>query len=172
MIDTDGQRLGILPVRQAVAVARDRGLDLVEVSPQASPPVCKIMDYGRFKYQMKKRLHEARKKQTIIKVKEVKLGISTEEHDLQFKAQHARRFLEEGNKVKVTLVYRGREIIHPELGGKMLERFIGEIGDRALIEHPPTQEGKALTMVLGPKKGAAGGGQKAVAEGKESNAKD
>jgi len=151
-----------------MAAAKERGLDLVEVSPQASPPVCKIMDYGRYKYQAKKKLHEAKKKQTIIRIKEVKLGISTDEHDLNYKLQHARRFLEEGNKVKFTVVFRGGEIVHPELGRKMIDRVISELGERAIVEQPPTQEKRFLTMVVMPKRG----GSKTVQAEEGKDAKD
>ena len=132
--------------------AQGQGLDLVEVSPNADPPVCRLVDYGKYKYQLKKKLQEVKKKQTVIHVKEVKLRPRTEEHDLQFKIKNLKRFLEHGDKAKVSVVFRGREMVHMELGEKILERIIKEVGDLGIIEQEPKMEGRNLFMVLAPGK--------------------
>ena len=126
-------------------------MDLVEVSPQAEPPVCRIMDYGKFKFEQKKKQKDAKKKQTFIQVKEVKLRPKTEDHDLLVKIKHVKRFLEEGDKAKVSVVFRGREMAHIELGQVLIRRFIEELGDDCVIEAPPKLEGKTLSMLVGPK---------------------
>lgn len=151
VISSEGEQLGIVPVRDAINIAIQAGLDLVEVAPDATPPVCRIMDFGKYKYIQGKRVKEARKKQTTIQIKEVKMGPKTEEHDFQFKARHVKRFLEDGNKAKITIRFRGREIAHTDLGKKMLERMIKEMSDISAIEQPPRFEGKNLVMVLSPK---------------------
>jgi translation initiation factor IF-3 len=143
--------LGVIPVSEALALAEQQQLDLVEVSPTAVPPVCRIMDYGKFKYQQSKKLQEAKKKQVHVQLKEVKLRPKTDEHDLQFKIKHVRRFLEEGNKAKVTLVFRGREITHMEIGRALIERFAAELLDIAIIENQPRVEGRNLYMIVAPK---------------------
>ncbi len=150
MVDNDGEQLGIMPIEDALAVAEDQELDLVEVAPNSDPPVCRIMDYGRFKYQQSKRSHEAKKRQKVIHVKEVKLRPKTEEHDFQFKARHIRRFLGEGNKAKVTIMFRGREMVHQHLGMRLLTRMIEELKDVAQVEQEPIQEGRNMIMVLAP----------------------
>jgi len=127
------------------------GLDLVEVAPDAKPPVCRIMDYGKYRYEQAKKIREARKKQTIIQVKEIKLRPKTEDHDLQFKARHAERFLKEGNKTKVTMMFRGREMVHLDRGRLMLDRFVEALKDVAVVEQPPRVEGRNMVMILGPK---------------------
>jgi translation initiation factor IF-3 len=127
-------------------------LDLVEVSPTAEPPVCRIMDYGKFKYQQSKKLQEARKKQVQVQVKEVKLRPKTDEHDLLFKIKHVRRFLEEGNKAKITVVFRGREITHMNLGQVALDRFVEDLKDLAIIEVRPKMEGRNMFIIVAPKK--------------------
>ncbi len=132
-------------------MAEQQQLDLVEVSPTAIPPVCRIMDYGKFKYQQSKKQQEAKKKQVHVQLKEVKLRPKTDEHDLQFKIKHVRRFLEEGNKAKVTLVFRGREITHMDIGRALIERFAAEIQDIAVIENQPRVEGRNLYMIVAPK---------------------
>ncbi|MDT8440827.1 MAG: translation initiation factor IF-3 [Desulfuromonadales bacterium] len=152
VVDDEGEQLGILDIRAALAAAGERGLDLVEVSPNAQPPVCRIMDYGKYKYQQSKRAAEAKKKQVRVEIKEVKLRPKTEEHDYQFKVKNARRFLEEGNKVKVTIMFRGREVTHPELGRKILERIALEIKDIANVESHPNMAGRFMTMVVAPLK--------------------
>ena len=131
--------------------AAEEKLDLVEVAPKASPPVCRIMDYGKYKYMQAKKLQEARKKQTTIQVKEVKIRPKTEEHDYQFKLRHIKRFLGEKNKAKVTIMFRGREIAHSELGLKVLERIIADIEEEGLVEQAPRLEGRNMTMILAPR---------------------
>ena len=133
-------------------MAESQQLDLVEVSPTAVPPVCRIMDYGKFKYQQSKKLQEAKKKQVQVQLKEVKLRPKTDEHDLLFKIKHVRRFLEEGNKAKITLVFRGREITHMEYGQRALDRFAHDLDDVAIIEVRPKMEGRSMFMIVAPKK--------------------
>jgi len=124
LIAADGAQLGVVATLEALRMAREQELDLVEVSPNAAPPVCKIMDYGKFKYQTAKKLQEAKKKQTIIQLKEMKLGLKIEEHDLQFKIRHIRDFIEEGDKVKIIIMFKGREVLHVNMGEKMAQRII------------------------------------------------
>jgi translation initiation factor IF-3 len=152
VIDPDGEQLGILTVDKALEIAQEQGLDLVEVAPMARPPVCRIMDYGKFKYEEQRKARDARKKQHHVQVKEVKMRPGIEDHDFDFKTRHARRFLEEGNKVKVTMMFRGRQMAHPELGREVLERVIEEIGDAAKVEQSPTMEARSMTVVLAPLK--------------------
>jgi len=133
-------------------MAESQQLDLVEVSPTAVPPVCRIMDYGKFKYQQSKKMQEAKKKQVQVQLKEVKLRPKTDEHDLLFKIKHVRRFLEEGNKAKITLVFRGREITHMEYGQRALDRFAHDLDDIAIIEVRPKMEGRSMFMIVAPKK--------------------
>ena len=144
--------MGILTLTDALAAAAAQELDLVEVSPTAAPPVCRIMDYGKFKYQQSKKLQEARKKQVHVVVKEVKIRPKTDEHDLMFKVKNVIRFLEEGNKAKITLVFRGREITHIDFGQKVLDRFVEELKDLATIEVKPKMEGRSIFMIVAPKK--------------------
>jgi translation initiation factor IF-3 len=151
VVGQDGTQLGIMPTQEAQRLAEEEGLDLVEVAPTERPPVCRIMDYGKYKYQKSKRLQQAKKKQKIILVKEIKLRPKTEEHDYQFKTQHVRRFLQDGHKAKVTVVFRGREMAHTELGRRILDRVIEDLDDVATVEQTPKQEGRNMTMVLGPR---------------------
>jgi translation initiation factor IF-3 len=151
VIGEDGSQLGIVPLRQALDIAKESGLDLVEVAPQLDPPVCRIMDYGKFRYQQTKKVHEAKKRRTIIQVKEVKLRPKTEEHDYQFKLRNIRRFLTKKNKTKVSLMFRGREIQYQEAARGILNRIAEETKDLAFIEQEPRLEGRNMTMVLGPK---------------------
>jgi translation initiation factor IF-3 len=151
VITGEGEQLGILPISEALRIAAERELDLVEVAPEAAPPVCRIMDFGKFKYQQSRRAKDARKKQTVIVVKEVKMGPKTDEHDYQFKARHVRRFLEDGNKAKVTIRFRGREMAHTELGRKLLDRMSKDMADIATIESHAKLEGRNLVMILTPK---------------------
>lgn len=151
VIGADGEALGIISIAEALSLAEQQQLDLVEVSPTAVPPVCRIMDYGKYKYQQSKKLQEARKKQVHVEVKEIKLRPKTDEHDLQFKVKHARRFLEEGNKAKVTLVFRGREITHMDIGRAVIERFASELADIAVIETHPRVDGRQMFMIVAPK---------------------
>ena len=140
-----------MSLEEALSRAAEEKLDLVEVAPKASPPVCRIMDYGKYKYMQAKKLQEARKKQTTIQVKEVKIRPKTEEHDYQFKLRHIKRFLGEKNKAKVTIMFRGREIAHSELGLKVLERIIADIEEEGLVEQAPRLEGRNMTMILAPR---------------------
>ncbi|HET7275710.1 MAG TPA: translation initiation factor IF-3 [Longimicrobiaceae bacterium] len=152
VIDPEGEQLGILPIEKAIEAAEELGLDLVEVAPMARPPVCRIMDYGKFKYEEQRKARDARKKQHHVQVKEVKMRPGIEDHDFEFKTRHARRFLEEGNKVKLTMMFRGRQMAHPELGREVLERVVEEIADVGKVESSPTMEARSMTMVLAPLK--------------------
>lgn len=152
MIGANSEQLGIIQLQEALALAESQQLDLVEVSPTAVPPVCRIMDYGKFKYQQSKKLQEAKKKQVQVQVKEVKLRPKTDEHDLLFKMKHVRRFLEEGNKAKITVVFRGREITHMNLGQNALDRFVEDLKDIAIIEVRPKMEGRNMFIIVAPKK--------------------
>lgn len=151
VIAENGGQLGIVPLSQALAMAREEGLDLVEVAPHLDPPVCRIMDYGKYRYQQTKKTHEAKKKRTIIQVKEVKIRPKTEEHDYQFKLRNIRKFLTKKNKTKVFLLFRGREIQYVEAARMILNRIIEETKDLATVEQEPKLEGRNMTMVLGPK---------------------
>ncbi|GFO57932.1 translation initiation factor IF-3 [Geomonas silvestris] len=151
MVGPESEQLGILPLREALALAESQQLDLVEVSPTAVPPVCRIMDYGKFKYQQAKKQAEAKKKQIQVELKEVKLRPKTDTHDLEFKIKHVRRFLEEGNKAKITVVFRGREITHQELGMAALERITSELADIAVVEVRQKMEGRSMFMIVAPK---------------------
>ncbi|MCC6335360.1 MAG: translation initiation factor IF-3 [Myxococcales bacterium] len=145
-----GEQLGVLSIDQALARAQEFGLNLVEVNPMSKPPVCKIMDYGRFKYEEKKRANEAKKKQVVVKLKEVKLRPKTEEHDYETKVRHVKEFLEEGNKAKITIMFRGREITHRNLGQAILDDVVKDTRDIAIVEQPPRMEGRSLFMIIGP----------------------
>ncbi len=151
VIGQEGAQLGIILTSDALQMAEEQGLDLVEVAPNEKPPVCRIMDYGKYKYQQSKRHQQAKKKQKVILVKEIKLRPKTEEHDYNFKSQHVRRFLQDGHKAKVTIVFRGREMAHTELGRRILDRMAGELEDVSTIEQIPKQEGRSLAMVLSPR---------------------
>jgi len=156
VIDDTGQQLGIMPPQQALVIARQRGLDLVEVAPSAVPPVCRIMDFGKYQYQEQKRAREAKKHQKIIDVKEIKFRPKVDEHDYQFKKKHIERFLNDGDKVKATVFFRGREIAHPEIGRRILERLVEELGDLAIIEAPPRLEGNQMHTIFGRRPSAGG----------------
>jgi len=151
VIAEDGTQLGIFPLNQALALAREGALDLVEVAPNLDPPVCRIMDYGKYRYQQTKKVHEAKKKRTIIQVKEVKIRPKTEEHDFQFKLRNIRKFLTKKNKTKVFLLFRGRELQYVEAAKKVLLRIVEETKDLAVVEQNPKLEGRNMTMVLSPK---------------------
>lgn len=151
VVDVDGKQLGVLPTREAFKLAEERQLDLVEIAPQAKPPVCRIMDYGKFRYEQSKREKEARKNQRIINVKEVKLRPNIDDHDFNVKAKNAIRFLKDGDKVKVTIMFRGRQIVHPDLGKKLLIRMAEQVTDLANVERQPKLEGKNMIMILAPK---------------------
>jgi translation initiation factor IF-3 len=155
VIDDDGQQLGIMPPPQALALAKSKGLDLVEISPTAMPPVCRIMDFGKFQYEQQKKARSAKKHQKVILVKEIKFRPKVDEHDYQFKKKHIERFLADGDKVKATIFFRGRENAHPEIGRRILDRLMDEVDDIAVIESAPRQEGNQLHTILAPKPGAA-----------------
>jgi translation initiation factor IF-3 len=156
VVSADGEQLGVMPIQQALETARSQELDLVEVAPEAQPPVCRIMDFGKYKYTQARRQKEARKKQTTIMVKEVKMGPKTEKHDFDFKVKHVRRFLEEGHKAKVTVRFKGREMAHTELGWKMLQKMVESVQDLANVENNPRMEGRMLHIMLAPKPAAQG----------------
>jgi len=137
--------------QEALQTAMSLGLDLVEVAPDANPPVCRIMDYGKYRYEQSKKAKEARKKQTVIQIKEVKMRPKTDEHDLQFKTRHIEKFLKEGNKAKVTMIFRGREVMHTNLGRKLLDQLAQELKECAIIEQMPCLAGKSMVMILAPK---------------------
>ncbi len=151
VIDSNGQQLGIMPIKEGLRIAAEQGLDLVEVAPQAKPPVCRIMDYGKYKYEQSKRERDARKKQRVINIKEVKIRPRIENHDFQVKVKNARRFLSDGDKVKVTLMFRGREITHASLGHDLCLKFFNELEDVAVMEKQPKVEGRNMIMILAPK---------------------
>jgi translation initiation factor IF-3 len=151
VIGAEGEQMGILTIDEAIAAAESVGLDLVEVAPTARPPVVRIMDYGKFKYEQARKARVARKKQHHIQVKEVKFRPGVERHDFDFKVRHARKFLEEGNKVKATMMFRGRQMAHPELGREVLTRVALALDDVGKVESDPTLEARQMTMVLAPR---------------------
>lgn len=151
LVSEEGEQLGITPIREAMDIAIEKGLDLVEVAPSAKPPVCRLMDFGRFRFEQSKREKEARKKQKIISVKEVKLRPNIEDHDFETKAKNARRFLSDGDKVKVTIMFRGREITHPDLGEKLSVKLAEQLSDISAVEKNPKVEGKNMVMILTPR---------------------
>ena len=153
VIADDGEQLGILPTEEALRRAEEQGLDLVEVSPTARPPVCKIMDYGRFKYQQKRKAAEAKKNQHQVEVKEVKFRPKTDKHDFDVKLSRVLRFIAEGNKVKVTIMFRGREIVHPEIGQEILVRVAELANESAAVESMPRMEGRQMFMIVAPGRG-------------------
>ncbi|HEU4401678.1 MAG TPA: translation initiation factor IF-3 [Candidatus Polarisedimenticolia bacterium] len=152
VIGADGAQLGIMSPEQALRAALEQGLDLVEVSPDAAPPVCRILDYGKFRYQLNKKSQEARKKQRVIQVKEVKFRPKTDEHDYEFKKNNIIRFLSKGKKVKATVIFRGRENMHRDIGYRILKRIREEVSEVGAVESEPRQEGPFLDMILAPKK--------------------
>jgi translation initiation factor IF-3 len=153
-VDADGEQLGVMTPFDAIQRAQERGLDLVEVAPNANPPVCRIMDYGKYKYELKKKAAASKAKAHAAILKEVKLRPRTDEHDLDFKLKNARHFLMEGDKVKVTLMFRGREIVHTELGRRQLDKVKEMLADIAAVENPPRMEGRFLSMILVPNREA------------------
>ncbi|MFL5805590.1 MAG: translation initiation factor IF-3 [Roseiflexaceae bacterium] len=150
LIDEDGTRVGVVPLREALALAEERGLDLVEVAPNAVPPVCRVLDYGKYRYEQTKKEREARKHQKQAELKEVRLKPKTDDHDLDIKAKQARKFLLAGDKVKFTVRFRGREMAHPDIGREMLERIAEDLRDVATVEQRPLMEGRALSLMLAP----------------------
>lgn len=155
VVTEDGETFGVMDTRDAVQKAREMGLDLVEISPQAKPPVCKIIDYGKFLYEQKKRQHEAKKKQVNVQVKEIKFRPATDDHDYQYRMEHAREWLGEGDKVRAAIAFRGREMTHRELGAKILKKLTADLADLADVEVYPKMEGYQMFTIFNPKKGAA-----------------
>jgi translation initiation factor IF-3 len=152
LIDDNGDQLGVRPTAEALQMARERGVDLVEVAPMATPPVCRLMDYGRFKYEQTKKEREARKNSTKVELKEVRLRPKTDDHDIAFKTRNVQRFLEEGDKVKVTLLFRGREMAHPQIGRTILEGVAEHVRTLGQVERMPLMEGRTMTMIISPLK--------------------
>jgi translation initiation factor IF-3 len=157
VIGEDGEQLGVMNTREAVNRAREKGLDLVEVAAQADPPVCRIIDYGKFQYEAKKKANEAKKKQVTITVKEVKFRPSTDVHDYDYRMKHARQWLQEGDKVKATIWFRGREMTHRELGQRILEKLEQDLADVGEVEARPRMEGNQMFIIVAPKRHKGGG---------------
>jgi translation initiation factor IF-3 len=153
VIGADGAQVGVIPTHEALRLAEELGLELVEVNPRAAPPVCKIMDFGKFKYETSKKEKSSRRHQSTIVLKEIRLRPKTDKHDLDFKVKHIRDFLSEGNKCKLVIVFRGREIVHPETGQAMLDRVVKTVADIAMIEQRPMMEGRRMVMIIGPRVG-------------------
>ena len=154
LIGADGTMVGIMTSGEALDRARSEGLDLVEVNPKAQPPVCRLMDYGKFKYEQKKQANQARKRQTVIEVKEIKFRPKTDDHDYDFKMRHIHRFLAEGNKAKVTVRFRGRELAHPQVAQRLLERIVNDLKEDAVLEQASRMEGRTMFLLLAPKSAA------------------
>lgn len=152
VIDMEGKQLGVISLTDALAEAAKAGLDLVEVSPTAAPPVCRIMDYGKFRYQQSKKVQVSKKSQTVIQVKEIRLRPKTEAHDLEVKVKHVRKFLEQHNKVKISMMFRGREIAYTDIGRKIMEDIKNTLADGCVIDQQPKLEGRNMIMILSPKK--------------------
>ena len=152
VIDMEGQQLGVISLTEALAEAAKAGLDLVEVSPTAEPPVCRIMDYGKFRYQQSKKVQVSKKSQTVIQVKEIRLRPKTEEHDLEVKVKHVKKFLEQHNKVKISMMFRGREIAYTDIGRKIMEDIKNTLADGCVIDQQPKLEGRNMIMIISPKK--------------------
>jgi translation initiation factor IF-3 len=153
LIDEKGEQLGIVPLNRALDLAEERNLDLVNVAPTAKPPVCKIMDYGKYKFEQQKKEKEARKNQQVINIKEIRLSPTIDEHDFQTKLRSAVKFLQSGDKVKVSVRFRGRQITHTEIGKKVLDRMIQEAQEVAVVERAPNMDGRQMIMILAPRKG-------------------
>lgn len=168
VVTEDGEQLGIMDTREAVRRAREQGLDLVEVAPNAEPPVCRIIDFGKFQYEAKKKANEAKKKQVVITVKEVKFRPGTDDHDYNFKMKHAREWLQDGDKVKATIFFRGREITHRDLGAKLLQKLEQDLADVGEVEARPRMEGNQMFFVFSPKRHKGGGGGKTEVAPKSS----
>lgn len=150
LINLDGEQAGIVTLEEALRMAAESGLDLVEVAPNSSPPVCRIMDYGKYKYQQAKKVKDAKKKQTIVLVKEVKLSPKTDEHDLEYKIGHIKRFLTEGNRAKITIQFRGREIAYPEKARRLVESVLASVEGLGVVEQGTKMEGRRMTLILKP----------------------
>ena len=170
MITDDGEQFGVMDTRDAVRLARERGMDLVEVAPNAEPPVCKIIDFGKFQYEAKKKANEAKKKQVVITVKEVKFRPGTDEHDYSYRMKHAREWLTDGDKVKATIWFRGREMTHRELGARILEKLEKDLADVAEVEMRPRMEGNQMFTIFGPKRHKKADGSKQGADGRRREA--
>ena len=151
LVDHEGEQRGIVSTAEALKIAKENGLDLVEVAPQANPPACKILNYGKYKFDLEKRKREAKKNQKIVKLKEVRMQPKIEKHDLDFKTKHVRSFLEEGNKVKVTIRFRGRELAHTELGKVVLDKVLVLLEDSYVLDKRAAMEGRTMSMILSPK---------------------
>lgn len=151
LLDQNGEQAGLVPIEKALEMAREFGLDLVEVAPLAKPPVCKILDYGKYRYEQEKKNRESKRKQKLVKLKEIRMQPKIEKHDLEFKAKHTKEFLEAGNKVKVTVRFRGRELAHTELGAKVLDSVIEVLGDVCNVDRKPMMEGRFMSMILSPR---------------------
>ena len=151
LLGEDGEQLGVFPIAEALAKAKEAGLDLIEVAPQAAPPVCRILDFGKFRFDQEKKLKETRKKQKLIKVKEVRMQPLIETHDLQFKTKHVKEFLDEGNKVKVTIRFKGRQLAHTEFGKDVLLKMLELLDGEYVLDKPPMMEGRFMSMTLNPK---------------------
>ena len=151
LVDSDGSQLGIMSSKDALKLAVEKNLDLVKIAPMATPPVCKIMDYGKYRYEQAKRDKEARKNQKTVEIKEVRMSLNIDTHDLNTKVSHARKFLRDGDKVKVSVRYRGREMAHPEMGKGLLEQFVQACGEDVVMEKAPKMEGRSLAMFIAPK---------------------
>ena len=151
LVGPDGQMIGVVSASEAIEKATEYGLDLIEISPNADPPVCKVIDYGKFKYEIQKKKNEARKKQKVIDIKEIKMRPGIDDHDYQVKMRSVRRFLDEGDKVKMTIRFRGREMVHMELGTRVLDRIRADVDAIAKVEQFPRTEGRMMTMVIAPK---------------------
>ena len=151
LIDAEGNQLGVIATVEALRLAQETGSDLVEIAPQASPPVCKILDYGKYKFEQEKRIKESRKRQKLIKMKEIRMQPKIEKHDLAFKTKHVREFLDEGNKVKVTIRFRGRELAHTELGRVVLDKVLELLEGDFVVDRHPQMEGRFMSMILNPK---------------------
>ncbi len=165
VIDDQGNMIGVMPPFEALKMAREKNLDLVEIAPTAQPPVCRIMDFGKYLYQQEKREREAKKHQKVITVKEVKFRINVDEHDYETKKNHVLRFLDEGDKVKATIFFRGREMTRQSLGREILERLIKDVADKGIVEFRPRQEGNTLHLILAPKKAEGGKPEKPASAG-------
>jgi translation initiation factor IF-3 len=152
VIDMEGKQLGVITLTEALAEAARVGLDLVEVSPTAAPPVCRIMDYGKFRYQQSKKVQVSKKSQTVIQVKEIRIRPKTEAHDLEVKIKHILKFLEQHNKVKISMMFRGREIAYTDIGRRIMENIKATLGDNCVIDQQPKLEGRSMVMIVSPKK--------------------
>ena len=152
VINEEGEQLGVISLNEALENAEKAGMDLVEVSPNAEPPVCKIMDYGKYRYKQSKKLHDAKKSQTVVHVKEIRLRPKTEEHDIQVKIKHIKKFLEQHDKVKISMVFRGREISFSEIGKKLMEQIRAQLIEHCVVDQEPRLEGRSMVMIVSPKK--------------------